>query len=353
MRLTVISAFLCIVLWATGSRAQNWNADYYQDDTDSSITIRNIHFFRNLEYFGLYDGMSVDAGVSLLKFWGDPLPMKVEPYLRLSYQYSERFQLVLGRIREYMHYDFVAPLYSPERNLTHPNEYGLQIITHTARWQTETWINWEKFIVHNSPFQEEFALGHSQKWFFDIPATQAFSLELQNIITHKGGQIDNDPNPVQSIANAAIGVNVLWRPLGEMQLHSRAFLLAYADVSPLKKLPYIYGRGYLAQQSFAFRNLELGLQYWYGDFFITTRGDYLYQSMSTFQQDYTEPQRSLLKTSIAHHTIIHQVLWIRSYLDVIFDTYNERQDIAFGVEAYLKLNEKWFMRKIKEIPDSK
>lgn len=357
--------FALVLCWVFGISAiaqtdfqDKLQNDYYTEVNDSAFTVRNVHFFRNVEYFGKIaegytlpgtllradfnyhssDNLKLQIGFHAQKFWGTESDVKFIPYLSFRYVPSEHIQFVLGRLEDFHHIQFLPQLLNPERMISGTGEYGLQILTSGNKLASDTWVNWERFIIQNSPFQEEFTIGNHVVWKTLQYQSWGLQTEWQTIITHKGGQIDADPNPVQSLANTAVGFRLSHHFLGSVQLKHGIFMVGYADLSPAKNLAYIYGRGFYTENSIMFKNLQLETNYWFGDFFITTRGDAIYQSTSVFMKDYKEPQRSILKVGFSHFSSILNFLIVQSYVDVFFDTYNVRQDYAFGIHAFMKFS---------------
>lgn len=138
-----------------------------------------------------------------------------------------RTTLVLGDIYGGATHDILLPLYNPELILTDDPEMGAQVIVDRKRWHSDIWLNWQSYIYEEDTHQEAFTVGWTQRialWQSKAKksssqssssshsSSSSFSLPLQLVVQHRGGEQDKPELNlgVQTIANASAGVAYEW-----------------------------------------------------------------------------------------------------------------------------------------------
>ena len=164
-----------------------------------SVELDNISFFKDNEYAG-----TVMKGYSLPGMWLEPkvvyYPLKnmklelgahaliysgaykfpnyayhdiatwkgnqyqrgthILPYFRAQLALSH-VNLILGDIYGGSNHGLIAPLYSPELNLTADPEMGLQFLYDSRHLHLDAWVNWLSYIFEEDTHQEAFIVGLS------------------------------------------------------------------------------------------------------------------------------------------------------------------------------------------------
>ena len=118
--------------------------------------------------------------------------------------------LVLGDIYGGTTHGLLLPLYNPELTLTDDPEMGVQIIVDRRRWHSDLWLNWQSYIYEEDTHQEAFTVG----WTQHVVLPKGFGLSVQLAVQHRGGEQDIKELDlgVQTLANAAAGLDYEWRP---------------------------------------------------------------------------------------------------------------------------------------------
>ncbi len=83
---------------------------------------------------------------------------------------------------------------------------------------------------------------------------------------------------------------------------------------------------------------QFQLGYWYGDFFITTKGNPIFRNVPTTNLEWQniQPQRSLALLKYRYQNIsIHKVVFDVDF-DAYYDIFHTLFDYSFGI--YLKIN---------------
>lgn len=98
--------------------------------------------------------------------------LRVLPFFRASIQPVRGLAILLGHLEGGAKHELIAPLYSPELNLTSDPETGLQIRYEGKHTQLDTWVDWQSFIFKGDTHPEAFVFG--------LHARQAFPLSSRS-----------------------------------------------------------------------------------------------------------------------------------------------------------------------------
>ncbi|TAE76338.1 MAG: hypothetical protein EAZ85_00255 [Bacteroidetes bacterium] len=153
-------------------------------------TIFGYYLTPSLVYH-LHQNFSIEIGANIQKDFGNTEFTQVQPRFRMRYaktSIKDSFDVILGNIHANFAHQLIEPLYAFEQGYKRPFENGLQIKYKRKKWQTETWIDWQKQLAQNPPTQEVFWAGF--KIDFNILERKNFTLALtnQNTFFHQGGQ---------------------------------------------------------------------------------------------------------------------------------------------------------------------
>jgi hypothetical protein len=195
-------------------------------------------------------------------------------------------------------------------------EKGLQYIFSKRKFKVDTWINWEHFIFKGDTQNEEFVMGISvgyqllkaEKWEFTIP--------LQNLFYHRGGQINTDlieDRKVFTMRHSALGIKLKHQLKANNDIRFSVYYLQHQSTSTPEEYYYDLGSAFLTNLEYGYKNWSIGVGYWYGNKFVSPRGDDMFQSVSVktnihyengiLQEIYTnhkEPERSLFLGKLSY-----------------------------------------------------
>ena len=256
-------------------------------------------FFKNNEYFGDFvkgytltgyhlqpefsyspnRKLKVQALWDVLKYHGYDKFSKNKPYFRIVFQPTESFRLICGYLDGNVRHGLIEPIYDPERYLTAEMENGLQINLSRPHYGGELWLNWEKMILWGDPWQERLVVGHLSK--FHVADKYRFKADVlgEFLVAHRGGQIDSCDGQVQSLSNAAVGMDLHWIGHGGgcfRQLSVRAMAVGYHAIDETPDLPWTDGCGTFVKAHLRLADFGLTLGHWFGYQFVNFRGDLLY-----------------------------------------------------------------------------
>jgi hypothetical protein len=223
--------------------------------------------------------------------------------------------------------------------LTDPTEYGVQFLFEKKDLQADFWLDWQQFIHHGAPFQEEFVVGFSSKTaLLSNHSGTTLSLPVQSLIKHKGGQIDSAEQPISTILNFAAGITGDFHFSGSEKHFIRAegFLMGFHKLTNESPEPFKSGLGLYAQVSLNYKSFELGTGYWRGNKFRSIMGDPLYQSFP-FEEGTNNEKRELIEGNLGYHLEFSEVTF-SARMRMLYDTYTQKLDYHYGIYLFIDFN---------------
>ncbi len=272
-------------------------------ETPFSFTLRALAFNKNNEYFNkivkgytlfgyrvspaigwqLHKNVKVEAGAFLHKDFGNNKLTYALPYFSILYDWDNS-QLIFGNINGSIHHRQIEPIEDFERILYDVPESGIQYRYLGDKLFLDAWINWEKMIYRNSPFEEQLSGGLVAIYEIYREQNKSLNLHYQFKGYHRAGQIDTViTDPLIIRYNNVFGVSYEDRWSNsffhgyKLEGHSVHFF----DDSFVYGLPYTQGYGYYLNGMIETKMGDFMLSYWYGDHFHSYKGGRLYQSYTT------------------------------------------------------------------------
>lgn len=319
--------------------------------------LENLNFIQDNEYFNnIADGYTLmgsqlhpklafyphpkaklELGIFGLTYAGLEGYHKVIPTFSFTYT-MKNADLVMGNLQNNKLHNLIAPLMAPESLLDERSvENGIQYMLHKNKLKMDTWINWEHFIFKSDTQNEEFVMGISanykilalKKWHINIP--------FQNLFYHRGGQINTDlidSRKVFTMRHTALGVQLKHLLKLDQNVCFSSYYLQHQSTSIPEEFIYKSGKGFLTNLDFHYKNWSLGIGYWYGDQFVSPRGDDMFQSVSVktdihyengiLQEVYThhtEPERSLFLGKLTYQKEIVPDIHLGFKINTYFQNY--------------------------------
>lgn len=276
----------------------------FTSNIKKGYTLPGLYIEPALEY--TYGAFDLRAGIHTAYLAGADTAKRLIPTLLIAYSPTPWFELQLGTLPRSLR-RLPEPLYKPEKLFISLPPTGLEFILNRPNVLANMWIDWERYIKHGSPFQEEFMVGLSGQYSTNgeanIQNPNGFSSNLYAVITHAGGQIDTTNLPVTSVANIGIAA-AFGLPLGtRTSLGVRLSAYVSSDISPNPHLEF--ERGHALHGTIWLKTLK-GLMaeagYWQAKHFINPRGEELFGSVSTISSAFNQPHRQLI-TAQASYTV--------------------------------------------------
>ena len=285
-----------------------------------------------------------DQGISL---------MRPRATLRCQPFENNLLQVVMGTLGGSGRHDVPPALLDPERLFlpTHTFlEEGVQLITHTRHWQSDTWINWEELLMPWTAAQERFTLGSHHELHLPLGANGKkarwqLDMPLTFIGSHRGGQISTLDTCIESRFNESIGLRLNLRSTDQSttaSLSATLFNYHMASGKATAYVPYTSGQALQATLAIDYTSvapnatspyrLQGSASYWYGQHFLSARGDGHYASQCDYalHPETVLPTRSIL-TLNATAEIAFGECQLGADITAWHDLLQHSTDVAFGL----------------------
>ena len=367
--------FIIFVLITVVLDAQEFNDSFFIDPTirqnDSTklfLRIENNNFFKNDEYFGgltsgltyigtyiqpklvyqPYSKIKIQAGVHLLKYSGLDVFSKVLPVFSIQYNPKQGIDFIMGSINGGANHRIIEPLYSFENYLINNLENGAQLLIRKKRFYLDLWLNWENFILKTSHSQESILGGlHTRYLLFEKENKSELSLDFQSIIAHKGGQFHDADDILQTIINTATGLKYTKiQNVGRIKSYGiSTHYVTYNDPSPLPQLPYLMGYAVSTELFMNTKYFRLKGGYWSGEYFVSSRGNPLFMSVSDKDPDFVLPRTELITFKIAYKRQLFKDIAFEARFEPYLDLM--QRQVEYSYSFYMIFNRDFFLRKVK------
>ena len=109
--------------------------------------------------YGINEKAQLRVGFNATAFAGLDSLYKLRPTFSLIYAPTRWLTLVAGTIYGSNTHQLAPPVYDPSRWIYNYNENGLQILTQTKFWSSDTWLDWTHYLTPWTADQERFTMG--------------------------------------------------------------------------------------------------------------------------------------------------------------------------------------------------
>ncbi len=324
--------------------AFNKNNEYYEK-TVTGYTLFG-HLFRPELSYHLHKDFYVKIGIITRKDFGNNNFTLTQPTFLIRYDYKY-FKFLFGTIRGPLEHNYLEPLYDFERIVSDNPENGLQVLFNSRYFDADAWISWNRTIYDRSPFREEFNGGASGSLKIVNNESFKLSIPLQWVVTHLGGQIDDDPEPARTVYNLGSGLNA-YTEIGEGFINSLRFQGYFLTFNSLESTeliipPFKDGYGYYLNLTINSHMGSVMLSYWNGDEFSAWNGGALYQSTS---QNWREPfalqsEREIIILRLLNDIKLKNNLRIIPRMEPNYNIRDNKWGLSFGLyvrfQEYFKL----------------
>lgn len=348
--------------------AQTFNKTYYPKfETENAegkkigISVYNNNFVKNNEYFGNLNSGITYIG-SILKpeivwkpvqnlnfkagwygryFYGSNKIDASVPIISVSYEFLKNFTLNIGAINGDLRHEYLQPLYGIDNYFCKKPEYGVQLLYNSEKFYADIFMDWENFIYPGDTNQEIINGGLIAKYFlFD----KKLSVNLQSVLRHYGGQVNNSNSLVTSAVNIAGGLNYSLQ-LGSKylkQIDLRAWAIQCTDLSSIGYMPYKQGYAVYAGAEFSNDYCSLNLAWFNGKYYFAPLGENVFQSISSINNWYLEDDKNLIQSSLLLHYPIANGISIGVHFESFYQTLQNRFDFNYGLN--LAINQTHFFK---------
>lgn len=340
---------------------------YASDSNKLYLDIENANLFKNNEYFNnIVEGYTligyfinprltyypfskarIEAGVHFLKYSGLDNYTSATPIFTFQYSIGRGIDILLGTLYGSLNHRLIEPLYRFEGYMEQNIENGLQLLVNKKHFTTDVWLNWEKYIFTGDPFQEEFTLGTSSEVLLtDKSKRIGFSLPLQTLVAHKGGQITSSGNETETLVNTVSGFRLDYRTglLFPERIGLHGYYVVYKDLSPVKLQRYNDGDALYPNIFIENKNMYLMVGYWYAKEFIAPGGEPIFQSVSQTYTTYREQDKELLTAKLIYRTDLSRDISMGLRFEFYYDIIHNIRDFSYGF--HMIFNRRFFLKDI-------
>ena len=373
MRLSLSSIF--IWLFAINLNTQNEIAfDWSRKENNLYLDYVNFSFFKNNEYFSPfqkgYTGIGsinqisfhyylnsncyVKTGAHFLKYSGVQGFTEILPLISVNCLLSPDLQMKFGHLNGNLDHGLNEILYLYDRSYQNNVENGIQFLFKKKRLSFDLWMDWETFIFHGDPYQEEFVVGYTSDLLILEQKVHKIIISLDAITTHKGGQIDISNAAKQTTLNTYLGIR---HEMIFSEMHK--FFIEYAsldykglhapppnDVNHLK-FDNGWGRNIYIRHEYKQFAWQLGL--WESRRFISPRGEYAYQSISRYDESFADESRYLIHGKVSFMNLERKIVHLELRGDIYHDLERKQMDYCYGI--YIRLKSDFFLKKMSNAQD--
>jgi hypothetical protein len=367
-----------LILTALCGQSQNFYGSYlptHYDTADSgklSIHFYNNNFVKNNEYFGPYtegityigsiiqpevtwaisDKFSLSAGWYLRYFYGKDDFEQSLPVIRAKYTFLPGAQLIIGQLNGQLQHEYIEPIYNTDNYFSTNPEYGVQFLFDKKKVHVDVFMDWEHFLMPGEASQEEILGGLLASYSLnDRAENRGLSVQFQSIMHHLGGQVDVSESPIQTRSNIVGGLKYVFVP--GMKMLERITLASYyikaLELSQTNTLPF--ESGFATHNTVTFENkwIKLGTGWFHGDEYFAPKADYLFQSLSQFDDYYTTEGRDLITSKFEFGNEITKGVALSIRFESYYDLQRKWNDFSYGLN--ISVNAKVFESKQKSERD--
>lgn len=300
----------------------------YRSRITRGKTLLGYQLESNLRY-RINDKAYLKGGLWLKRDFGGEGFHQILPLFALHVK-RKNTEFIFGNLLGTTDHQLIEPILDPERTIMDRVESGLQVRHNSKRFNADAWVDWQKMIYENSPFQEQFVAGYNAS--LDLIHKKGFRATAfsQATVFHRGGEIDATISQNVSKYNFDYGAkfNILPKSGFLKSLELRADFIYYEDQSTIVD-SYIDGLAQLVSLKADFDKLRFMLQYWDSHQFQSAEGDRIYHSVSRINPLlYTTNYRKMMILRGAYETNLAEQLNFMFRAQLIHDMRESTQDVV-------------------------
>lgn len=316
------------------------NNEYF-DTIIEGYTLLGYQLHPKLTYYPRKN-VRMDAGVFVQQDFGNRDFSTVVPTVSLKVTKGP-FTLVFGNIESSLNHRLIEPLYDFERVLNDRLETGIQLQTITDGLFFDLWLDWQHMIYNNDPEQERFVSGLSLSKRIINKGSMQVSLPIQIQMSHKGGQINVNPPPLETVMNNAIGMEVRKEASGWIKdWMVDGFYVYYNNMSSTNVRPYKDGAGYYVNGNISTSlGLDVMVSYWQAHEFISIQGGKVYPSVSEFNYRVQQENMQLLMLRLLYNKEVVRGLIATLRVEPYYDLSYQSFQYSYGF--YLQFSDRLFI----------
>jgi hypothetical protein len=347
-----VFVILLIIYTIAGNISGQTAGDTKPQSGDLSLRIKSINFIEDNEFFNpIVEGytllgfflqpelvytpsskVSLSAGVHILKYYGTEKFSQIRPVFSTTLYFSDKTSLTLGTLSGPDKHHFLDPHFYSERLYNEYVEDGIQLTHVNDHIFTDTWISWENYIFKGDSTREQFTLGESFR-YTSSPIADFIHIEVpvQLQLKHRGGQISDYPQQMESYINLAAGLRVNFdlaeKKFGQIGLEYLQFINQSREGDTT--IGISHGNASWIRLLYTYKSIRFETGYWNAWDFYAPNGNPIYGSVSDYQPGLILHERRLFKNSVSLKLFPASSLELFFGVDLYYDIDLKRMDQAY------------------------
>lgn len=281
------------------------------------------------------DKLRLRAGLFVQQYSGLDYYSKVRPVLSAHLKMSPSFEVIMGSLRGHLHHEVIEPLFDTERQFTRPVENGVQFLVNRPWLKMDVWVDWEQYVQEGDDFPEWFTAGMSASPTLLNDSVQPWQITLpvNMMAVHRGGEVSNYAEKVQTSMNLAAGIRVN-RKLGGVfnDVGVFGYAMNYRNLNEVGPMDVNSGNAFYVGATADTRRFNLMAGYFRGHDFIALRGGGNFQSVSLIRDNIYIPNRELATMKVAYNRVFLKKIKFSFLFEGYYDIPDARFDFAPGLQ---------------------
>jgi hypothetical protein len=339
------------------NRIFNQNDSVLSNDTQSvRLNVEMFNYLRNTEYFDLMEkgqtlfgamlqaqllyqpfrNFLIKGGFQTRQDFGSTKYAEVQPAVTISY-FKHKWRYNFGAMQGTANYGFIEPMYNIDRAITNRIENGIQGIYNSDKFYFNNFLVWNEPTYRTTQNQERFTTGFVSNRIFKQTDKWYVSLPFQGTLAHRGGQLNNNPNPIFTRINLALGLKLHYTTASGFRIRTENHWLASGDFSPTITQPYKNGFASWHTLACNFKGFEFMLNYWAGREWQSPVGTQIYNNYNVYTVTDHRQVRHMLMSRIMYTQNLNKQVMLDLRLEPFYDFEYGRFQYSYSVYLKLKL----------------
>jgi len=319
-----------------------------------SLRIKSLNFIENNEFFNpIVEGytmlgfffqpelvytpsakVSLRAGAHVLKYYGTEKFSQVRPVFSTTLFFSDKTSLTLGTLSGPDKHHFFDPHFYTERLYNEYIEDGIQLTHINDHIFTDTWISWENYIFKGDSAREQFTFGESFR-YTSSPIADFIHMEVpvQLQLKHRGGQISDYSQPIESFINIAAGLRANFdlgkKRYGQAGIEYLYFFNKNREGDTISGISR--GNATWIRLHYNYKAFRLATGYWRAHDFYAPNGNQIFSCVSDYQPGVVVHDRKIISNSLSVRFLPISSLEFYFGVDLYYDISLNRMDHAYTI----------------------
>jgi hypothetical protein len=347
-----IFVILLILFTIAGNISGQTVIDAKPQQGDLSLRIKSVSFIEDNEFFNpIVEGytllgfffqpelvytpsskVSLNAGIHILKYYGTEKFSKIRPVFSTTLLFSDKTSLTLGTLSGPDKHQFLDPHFYTERFYNEYVEDGIQLTHLNDHIFTDTWISWENYIFKGDSTREQFTFGESFR-YISSPVADFINVEIpvQLQLKHRGGQISDYPQHMESFINIAAGLRINFdlaeKRFGQAGIEYLQFVNKSREGDTIAGISH--GNASWLKFHYLYKSVSFETGYWRAHDFYAPNGNPIYGSVSDYIPGKVIHDRRIVTTALNIRILPANSLELFFGVDLYYDIDLQRVDQAY------------------------